>query len=291
MGSLPCRPLDSKLGSRLEASVSINSFSYTILPGDSVERIAARFGVTAAALTGANTIRAGGLIHPGEVLTIPGTRPEMTIDRSRRLPADQFVGEKQAKDLIVLHFTAGGSVEGAYQSWLSTQERVATAYLVDLDGHIYEVFDPTFWACHLGVAAAHNPGYRQDKRSIGIEIVNWGGLKLDPGEQLNCWPKQYRTRYCGANEKARYVGKSFRGIDYFAAFPEAQQAAVCRLTRSLCDQFAIPKQIPSDAQRDRLDWSYYENYKGVASHQNFHAEKTDIGPAFDWERLRRVLAE
>ena len=277
----------------------MNSFSYTILPGDSVERIAARFGVTAAALTGVNTIRVGGLIHPGEVLTIPGSRPELApdlapdlaIDRSRRLPAVQFVGEKQAKDLIVLHFTAGGSVEGAYQSWLSTKERVATAYLVDLDGHIYEVFDPACWACHLGVAAAHNPGFRQDKRSIGIEIVNWGGLKLDPGEQLNCWPKQYRTRYCGLNEKARYVGKSFRGLDYFAAFPESQQSAVCRLTRSLCDQFAIPKQIPLPAQRDRLDWSYYENYRGVASHQNFHAEKTDIGPAFDWERLSRVLAE
>ena len=66
---------------------------------------------------------------------------------------------------------------------------------------------------------------------------------------------------------------------------------MCRLTRSLCDQFAIPKKIPLDTQRDRLDWSYYENYKGVASHQNFHAEKTDIGPAFDWERLRRVLSE
>ena len=76
----------------------MNSFSYTILPGDSVERIAARFGVTAAALTGLNTIRESGLIHPGEVLTIPGARTELVIDRSRRLPADQFVAEKQAKD-------------------------------------------------------------------------------------------------------------------------------------------------------------------------------------------------
>jgi N-acetyl-anhydromuramyl-L-alanine amidase AmpD len=166
--------------------------------------------------------------------------------------------------------------------------RVATAYLVDLDGHIYEVFDPAHWACHLGVAAAHNPGYRQDKRSIGIEIVNWGGLSFD-GKQLNAWPNQYRSRYCDLKEKTRYVCKPYRGIDYFAAFPEAQHSAVSRLTRQLCEQFSIPKILPTEAQRGRLDWSYYENYKGVASHQNFHAEKTDIGPAFDWEKLKETL--
>ena len=234
--------------------------------------------------------RPGGLIHPGELLNIPGAaKPELDIDRSRRLPPDQFVPEKQTKDLVVLHFTAGGSVAGAFQSWLSSQERVATAHLVDRDGRIYEVFDPACWACHLGVAAAHNPGYRQDKRSIGIEIVNWGGLKLGAGEQLNCWLNQYRSRLCPLSETARYVKKSFRGLDYFEAFPEAQQEAVSRLTRALCDQFAIPKRIPEAARRDQLDWSYYGNYQGVASHQNFHAEKTDIGPAFDWDRLERAL--
>ena len=215
----------------------------------------------------------------------------MNIDRTRRLPADQFVADQQAKDLVVLHFTAGGTLSGAYQSWLSTKERVATAYLVDLDGRVYEVFDPSHWAAHLGVAAAHNPGYRQDKRSIGIEIVNWGGLKLDPSQRLNSWPNQYQNRYCTLAESTKYVRKSYRGVDYFAAFPEAQQEAVCRLARSLCDQFVIPKQIPEESRRGSLDWGYYENYKGVASHQNFHVEKTDIGPAFDWERLKRVLAE
>jgi N-acetyl-anhydromuramyl-L-alanine amidase AmpD len=49
--------------------------------------------------------------------------------------------------------------------------------------------------------------------------------------------------------------------------------------------------IPEEARRERIDWTYYENYRGVASHQNFHPEKTDIGPAFDWERLRKSLEE
>jgi len=213
----------------------------------------------------------------------------LIMDRSRRLPVNQFVPEAQTKDLVVLHFTAGGTLAGAYQSWLSTPERVATAYLVDLDGRIYEVFDPAQWAAHLGIPAAHNPRFRQDKRSIGIEIVNWGGLKLGANGQLNSWPNSYRNRYCKLAETAKYVRKIYRGLEYFAAFPEAQQEAVCRLTRQLCDQFGIPKQLPNPAKRDLLDWSYFENYRGIASHQNFNPEKTDIGPAFDWDRLRRAL--
>ncbi len=265
------------------------STTYIVRPGDSLARIAKQLGISAEALISANQLRPNGLIYPGEQLRIPGALPELAIDRRRRLPRDQFIAEKHPKDLVVLHFTAGGTVEGAFQSWLSTKERVATAYLVDLDGQIYEVFDPSYWACHLGVAAAQNPGFLLDKRSIGIEIVNWGGLKL-AGGHLHCWPNQYRTRYCHTGETARYVRRSFRGLDYFAAFPDAQQEAVARLTRSLCDQFSIPCQIPNVEKRDGLDWSYYANFRGVASHQNFHAEKTDIGPAFDWDRLAQALA-
>ncbi len=214
---------------------------------------------------------------------------ELLIDRSRRLPAGQYMAEKTAKDLIVLHFTAGGSVEGAFQSWVSTPERVATAYIVGLDGRVFEVFDPAHWACHLGVAAANNPGYRLDRRSIGIEIVNWGGLKR-AGNQLNCWPNQYGAKYCNVTETERYVQKSYRGLNYFAAFPEAQQDAVGALTKQLCEQFGMAKQIPAEAERERMNWPYYSGFKGVASHQNFHAEKTDIGPAWDWARLERTLA-
>ena len=46
--------------------------------------------------------------------------------------------------------------------------RIATAYLVDTDGAIYEVFDPAFWAFHLGLQGTKG---KHDKRSIGIEIA------------------------------------------------------------------------------------------------------------------------
>jgi N-acetyl-anhydromuramyl-L-alanine amidase AmpD len=213
----------------------------------------------------------------------------MNINRSRRLPPNQFVPEPQTKDLVVLHFTAGGSTAGAINSWLSTPERVATAYLVDVDATIFEVFDPRCWAAHLGVGATQNPGHQLDRRSIGIEIVNWGGLKR-AGGQLNCWPNNYTQRYCAIEEKGRYVESNFRGFGYFASFPDAQLAAAIALTRHLCDQFGIPKRTPPADKRGLLDWPFFGRYTGVASHQNFHAGKSDIGPAFDWARLEAALA-
>lgn len=66
--------------------------------------------------------------------------------------------------------------------------------------------------------------------------------------------------------------------------------AAIALTRFLCDQFNIPKQIPAADKRESIDWSYFEHYQGIASHQNFHPQKTDVGPAFDWTRLAAALS-
>ena len=49
-------------------------------------------------------------------------------------------------DLVVLHFTAGTTGRSALDTWRGDPARVATAYIVDTDGTIFEVFPPAFWA-------------------------------------------------------------------------------------------------------------------------------------------------
>lgn len=214
--------------------------------------------------------------------------PPLTVDRTRfRLLPSQYRNEVTAKDLIVLHFTAGQSAASAFWSWTAVPDKVATAYLVDIDGKVYEVFDPSRWAYHLGVAGPVNANFIQDRRSIGIEIVNPGGLKPDPANpnQLNWWPSNYRVPWCRRDEKDRYVQRSFRGLDFFPTFPEVQFQSACSLVGMLCDAFRIARTVPSEKRREQFDLGYYGAYKGIASHQNFHQEKTDIGPAWDWKRF------
>lgn len=200
-----------------------------------------------------------------------------------RLAADQFLPQQHRKDLIVLHFTAGTSCESAYRTWAGNPDRIATAFGVDPDGSIVEFFPPECWAFHLGVKGTR----RHDQRSIGIEIANVGPLKPSPTNpnQLNWWPQDWGVPYCTLDRNDLYCRSPFRGIDYFAAMPVAQQDAVGVLVRHLCDRFAIPRIASPQARNGEYDAAAFENYAGVATHSNFRRDKWDVGPAFHWDRL------
>lgn len=212
-----------------------------------------------------------------------GPKAEPPIDRtSLALSSSQYYPVETRKDLLILHFTAGGTARSAVETWKATPEHVATAYVVDVDGTIYEVFPPTCWAYHLGVkgATAH------ERRSIGIEIVNVGPLQ--PGERngaLNWWPKSWGQQYCSLDDTGKYVESPYRGKRYFAAFPEPQMQAVAGLVRHMCQQFDIPRQLAPSSRRLECDQAFFDSYKGIATHVNFRPDKWDIGPAFDWDRL------
>ncbi len=215
----------------------------------------------------------------------------LTIDRSTlRLADDEYFRQSVPKDLIVLHFTAGSTARSAYDSWHQScgcgGSYVGAPYVVETDGTVYELFAPDRWAYHLGMTA-RNPGHFNDRRSIAIEIVNAGPLKVDADDagQLNWWPKDYSTPWCRTGETARYVRGDFRGFRYFAAFPEAQVHAVRGLVDQLCAQFRIPKALPPAAKRAQYDADFFCRFQGIASHQNFRGDKLDIGPAWDWRWL------
>jgi N-acetyl-anhydromuramyl-L-alanine amidase AmpD len=222
---------------------------------------------------------------------VPDVGRRLAIDRTTHTLAPQeFVPEVTAKDLLVLHFTAGTTARSACDTWRNDPRRIATAYIVDLDGTIYEVFPPACWAFHLGVTS---PASRQDRRSIGIEIVNAGPLQQSAEDRtvLNWWPRRTRTspefttRFCSVEEHDRWVEAAFRGKTHFAAYPEGQVDAVAALVRHVCDEFDIPKTLPPLSRRFTCDLDAFASYSGICSHANFRADKWDIGPAFPWERL------
>lgn len=193
-------------------------------------------------------------------------------NKTMRLKDNLFVPVETKKDLIVLHFTAGGSAKSAFTSWSVTTSRIATAFILDTDGIVYEVFDPKYYAFHLGIKGTHVI----DKRSIGIEIANFGPLKKKNG-QLYSWPKDFNNPYNLPAIEAKY-----RGFDYWAAYTEAQAAAIGPLVDLLCERYGIPNQKPYPKERLQYDIRYM-SWKGIASHQNYRRDKTDVGPAFDWD--------
>ena len=282
--------------------------TYAVQPGNTLSAIAKKFGVTVPAIMTENNIADPNKLSVGQTLIIP----EFTTDQASLPPiftptptppgaiainrtdfalgVGQYFAEVFPKDLVVLHFTAGRTARSAFDSWRNTPSKVATAYIVDIDGTIYECFDPKYWAYHLGITGADSANWKHDKRSIAIEIANVGPLKQDPANanQLNWWPpsdNKFETKWCTKAEVAKYVAAPYRTFQFFASFPAVQITAVSQLVADVCARFAIPKVLAPAVQRDVFAMPFFKTFSGIATHQNFRIDKTDVGPAFPWASL------
>ena len=127
------------------------------------------------------------------------------IKRTRfRARLDDYSTEHFPKEVILLRFTASLSARSVCMSWsnrpFGLTPRTMSPYLVDKNGTIYELFPPEFWARHLGMKS-QNPDSVHDRRTIGIDIVNEGPLRVDRAnpEQLNWWPEQQVSAETGCS--------------------------------------------------------------------------------------------
>lgn len=200
------------------------------------------------------------------------------IDRGLRLPTGQYVGEVQVKDLVVLHHTAGASAQSTFRFWRDSRKRIATAYIVERDGTVFEVFDPRFWAFHLGVVGNRN---RIDQRSIGIEIASEGVLVEDGGDFF-AFRSQENPRGTRFEGEVLELDEPWRGERFFAAYTRPQLDATIELVDHLCALFGIPRRTPADHlsfDRDHVE------LRGVIGHHHVRSDKTDVHPGFPWGTL------
>lgn len=207
----------------------------------------------------------------GQVVTqnMPDIRQKLLLPRD-------YWERKHKKDLIILHFTAGYTWRSAYETFRKPG-RTATSFIVDVDGAVYQLFDPEFWSYHIGVAGRAGENFRHDKRSIGVEIVNIGPVWRRNGQ----WVDYVGKRYTGDSVVAGKNRDAHGGVK----FPAQQVRAVCLLVRWLMGQFDIPPVIPADFTSFQLP--AIARFKGVATHQMFRRDKYDLGPAFPFEELIR----
>src|SRR2546423_12042877 len=100
------------------------------------------------------------------------------INRSLRLPESQYYLEPQQKSGIALHHTVCRGAKAAFESWSTDKAKdgsvshVATAYIIDDDGTIFEVFDPQAWSWQFGLEWEDPDRTNFEKRFIGIEIAS-----------------------------------------------------------------------------------------------------------------------
>lgn len=192
-----------------------------------------------------------------------------------------YFKEKTPKNKIVLHFTCGNIMSDVATL---TTHFVSVSYVVDRQGNIYELFSPDYWSYHLGYGAT-GENTTQSKASIAIELSSYGPLKPkenDPEALYNI----YDRAYCRLSDQQEYGYGLYRGYSYWVKPTAAQYSAVRSLLLFLTKRYPnIPYTLPSNVEQEQQHFKTIMP-PGIWSHQNFRKDKVDVGPIFDWSKLK-----
>ena len=203
-------------------------------------------------------------------------------------------------DQFVIHYDVCGTSGRCFD--VLRKRGLAVQFMLDLDGTIYQTVDLKECAWHATKA---------NDRSVGIEIANMGAYPTDGSEKspLDQWYKKVDgqtvitlpahstvpTRPANApplqpSRPELVVGKvQGRELAMYDLTPE-QYRALAKLTAGLCVTFPkIHRDVPRDAEGKVVDHALektaYGNYKGILGHFHVQTNKTDPGPAFQWDKI------
>lgn len=169
-------------------------------------------------------------------------------------------GGKLDHRFLVIHYTAGSSVEGAIRTLTDSDISASAHLVVGRDGSVVQLvpFDRVAW--HAGRSAwAGLRGLNQ--YSIGIELDNAGWLMRSGGKWKSTFNKEYEDN--DVIEAPHKNDPSPRGWHVYTA---AQIEATQRVARVLVKRYAL---------------------RDVVGHDDIApGRKTDPGPAFNMESFR-----
>ncbi|WP_438480743.1 N-acetylmuramoyl-L-alanine amidase [Oleiharenicola lentus] len=203
-------------------------------------------------------------------------------------------------DQFVIHYDVCGIAKQCFNI-LHDHRDLSVHFMLDLDGTIYQTLDLKERAYHATIS---------NHRSIGIEIANMGAYGPNDTKTLDTWyqrdangkpviqipeklgdPLIHTKNFVGRPARDEPVRGVIQGQELVQYDLTPQQyAALIKLTAALCTVFP---QIKADYPRDtagkeiphKLPDDQLANYQGVLGHYHVQTNKTDPGPAFDWEKL------
>lgn len=283
---------------------------YTVAPGDTLssicKKIYGRFDdkilkqvMTENKINNPNRISVGQILlfatsEPNDnntLLAQPAANPATNTNKFdisndmllKELPRENYILEETQKDMIVLHFTVSYDSTSPYETFLHQKTKgVATPFIVDKIGpkHIIKLFDEKYCSYHLGQNEFFN-NWKNDKRSIGIEVVNIGPVWFQNGVWYDNYQKKSGKKSTPEQDIVKGENRDAQGA---VKFPDEQIVATCNLINFLCDKWNIPREVPKDKTSFQLP--KLNNFKGITSHMMFRRSgKYEMGPAWPWQRV------
>ena len=217
-------------------------------------------------------------------------------------PNRKYFKQEHKKTQVLLHHTVSGpNLKGDVNTWINSKYKIGTCIIIARDGTPYQLFSSKYWAYHIG-AGDHD----QDRRSIGIEFDNWGGLKkgndfgLEFFRPQNSWfgfmkinpkrtnKKNFHTIYGNSVDvPTQHYPAGFRGFKYYEKYTDAQIQTAGELLLYWNKRYGIPL----DYQRGM--WNRSENARlgkpGIWTHVSFRTNKSDCHPQPELINMLKTL--
>ncbi|WP_428656804.1 peptidoglycan recognition protein family protein [Runella sp.] len=222
------------------------------------------------------------------------------------LPVTEYINEVTQKSMIFLHHTAGGHrPDAVINSWKNDRDnngnpiRVATSFVIGgistttndtaYDGKIVRCFPESKWAYHLGIGGA-----LLNKKSIGIELCNYGPLTFQPGRGF--------VNYVNTIVPEAQVIElpvPFRGYKYYHKYTNRQLDSLSQLLNQLCSLYSINRNLglkaslTANAANPAIAFGVNPNAlnaaSGIWTHTNVRQDKSDCSPQLPLISLLKSL--
>ncbi|HEX6963440.1 MAG TPA: peptidoglycan recognition family protein, partial [Lacipirellula sp.] len=202
-------------------------------------------------------------------------------------------------DQFVIHYDVCPVSQTCFKV-LHDHRNLSVHFMLDIDGTIYQTLDLKERARHATIS---------NTRSIGIEIANMGAYSRDNIEALEKWydatggeirlraSRPYdelgvRTEdFVGKPARQELICGEIQGRELCQYdFTPEQYESLIKLTATLCKIFPnikcdYPKDDSGKLIPRKLEDSDWRAYQGVLGHYHVQLNKTDPGPAFQWDKV------
>ncbi|WP_291727504.1 N-acetylmuramoyl-L-alanine amidase [Bernardetia sp.] len=200
------------------------------------------------------------------------------------LPHNEYIHQDTEKNQICTHHTVSNPVSGAkgVWNWWTTdkgKKRIATTYVIDIDGKIFLFIPFNFWGHHLGIKDPRNTKLNQG--CIGIEFVSWGGLVEKQGQLYIAGAWKHGGFQAGGlrvdRKTAIELEKPYRNFKFYQRYTDAQLESFRKLALYLNKKH---QKITLDYNADMWDVSEraLNGESGIWTHNSYRADKADCYP-------------
>jgi len=211
---------------------------------------------------------------------------------------------RQQIDQFVLHYDVCGVSQSCYRVLL--ERKLSVHFMLDVDGTLYQGLDLADRAWHAT---------KSNTRSIGVEIANMGAYAPGQGAVLDSWYAQdadgpYLVPPArlgdGGVRTSGFVARPARWQKVVGEvqgetleqydFTLEQYAALEKLAAGLARVFPrieldAPRSADGRVATSVLSDDAWRDFHGILGHFHVQKNKTDPGPAFDWEGFLAALRE